>query len=82
VGLLSKVPFSQRKPGDAVFFTHSSSCEADCKSKSAYFKNIHHVGIVSNNVNKFWSSPQTKETVKEAEISNQDTHCASVIRFA
>ncbi|KAI9797313.1 MAG: hypothetical protein M1825_006024 [Sarcosagium campestre] len=69
-----KVPFAQRKPGDAVFFGGSCACTGS---------SIHHVGLVSENIAKMWNAPNDDiNRVLESTISGfGESPCPNVIRF-
>ena len=71
-----KYPYSQRQPGDAVFF--GGAC--DCTN----WDTIYHVGLMIDSGDRLWAAPNYNlNRVMETSISAVgDTPCADVIRFS
>jgi hypothetical protein len=71
-----KHPYSQRQPGDAIFFGGSCDCVNNPSS-------IHHVGLSIDGGDRMWNSPNDRvNQVQENSIKGfGDTPCPYVIRF-
>jgi hypothetical protein len=70
-----KIPYSQRRAGDAVFFC--GAC--DCASSLA---DIHHVGLMVDSGTKMWNALKTGTVVREDDFGSWgEKPCPYVIRF-
>lgn len=71
-----KYPYSERLPGDAVFFGGSCDCINNPSS-------IHHVGLLMESGDRIWNSPNDRvNQVQENKISDFEAPCPYVIRFS
>ncbi|KAF2201503.1 hypothetical protein GQ43DRAFT_415666 [Delitschia confertaspora ATCC 74209] len=71
-----KVPFAQRRAGDAVFF--GGAC--DCASNP---EGIHHVGLMMDSDYSMWNALKTGTNVRKDNFKNwSEGACDHVIRFS
>jgi len=73
-----KVPFSERRAGDAVFFGGACDCATNPEG-------IHHVGLMMDSGTNMWNALKTGTNVREDNFGTwgvDDDPCPYVIRFS
>jgi hypothetical protein len=71
-----KYPYSQRQPGDAVFF--GGAC--DCTNSAT----IYHVGLMIDSGDRLWAAPNhdLNRVMETSILAVGDKPCPDVIRFS
>ncbi|KAF2752095.1 hypothetical protein M011DRAFT_454933 [Sporormia fimetaria CBS 119925] len=77
-----KVPWAQRRAGDAVFFGGAKNDENRCNCKNDK-QGIHHVGLMMDSGWTMWNALKTGTKIRKDNFENwNEAPCPHVIRFS